>query len=385
LGGDTLQPIGGPCGGLAMVKILNPEDVVAHSYEVTFIEDSVFHVPESVWVDTTTFNLFDVTAQETLLVNHELSDSSLDNIPVVDGFRLTLFNCGSGIKSMGWTLVQSDTCTFEWWTGYLGGMAGETYIYGAPDFRVVVDSGAHSIFSVHDGFGGDTLTIEMPIRVLDITDSLNAIDVSQYCWLLDYAFSDVFPNETLYFGPEGWDLIPGGAGYNPNLEWLQFADQIGCYNDDESTATGVVYFATQNGPDTARPPSEGDEFTIRTYKQFSSKVKYQFTMSPPSIDTTAINLSAVRVVPNPYILHSRFENTPYDRRLMFTNLPQMCEIQIYNIAGEHINTIKHKNNLSYEYWDLRTKYGLEVAYGLYIYVVKTADKTKAKGKFVIIK
>jgi len=267
----------------------------------------------------------------------------------------------------------------------LGGMTGETYIYGSPDFRVVIDSGAHSIFSVEDGFGGDTLSIEMPIRVLDITDSLNPLDVSQYCWLLDYRFSEVFPNESLYFGPEGWDLIPGGAGYNPNLEWVQFSDQLGCYNGDESTVTGIVYFATQNGPETAIPPSEGDEFTIRTYKPFSEKIKYQFAMVPPSIDKTQIDLNNVRVVPNPYILHTKFENTPYDRKLMFTNLPQQCEIQIYNIAGEHINTINHTNNLGYEYWNLRTKYGLEVAYGLYIYVVKTDDKTKAKGKFVIIK
>ena len=70
---------------------------------------------------------------------------------------------------------------------------------------------------------------------------------------------------------------------------------------------------------------------------------------------------------------------------MFANLPQQCEIQIYNIAGEHINTIQHTNNLSYEYWDMRTKYGLEVAYGLYVFVVKADAQTMAKGKFVIIK
>ncbi len=114
-------------------------------------------------------------------------------------------------------------------------------------------------------------------------------------------------------------------------------------------------------------------------------IKYQFTIVPSEIDVDSIKLSNVRVVPNPYILHTRFESTPYDRRLMFTNLPEQCEIHVYNIAGEHINTIYHTNNLGYEYWDLRTKYGLEVAYGLYIFVVKTDNNTKAKGKFVIIK
>jgi len=106
IGGDTLQPIGGPCEGLALVTILNPSEIKEHSYEITF-NDTVINDST-----VTTFNLFNVTAQETLLSKHELSDSSLDNIPIVDGFRLTLLNCGSGIKSMEWTKVYGDCCTF---------------------------------------------------------------------------------------------------------------------------------------------------------------------------------------------------------------------------------------------------------------------------------
>ncbi len=383
LGGDTLQPIGDLCEGLAMVTILDPAELVPHTYEVTF-DDTSFN--DSVW---TVFNLIDITEQETLFLHQTLSDSSLDNIPVVNGFRLTLLNSESGVRSIGWTKVNGDTCTFEWWRwiGDYSTMVPEPYIYGASDFRVVIDHNANSIFGVEDGFGGDTLTISMPLRVFDITDSLNLVDVSEYCWLLDYRFSDAIPNESLFFGPEGWDLIPGGAGYNPTAagQAAGYFDQIGLWNGDEATATGVVYFGTQNGPDTAIAPSDGDEFTIITYKPFSNMIKYEFTIIPSSIEQDSITLSNVRVVPNPYILHTRFESTPYDRRLMFTNLPEQCEIHIYNIAGEHINTIYHTNNLGYEYWDLRTKYGLEVAYGLYIFVVKTDNNTKAKGKFVIIK
>ncbi len=386
MGGDTLQPIGGLCDGLAMVQILNPAELLPRTYEITF-NDTVYN--DSFW---TTFNLIDITyahiaEQETLLSHHELSDSSLDNIPVIDGFRLTLLNRRG--TSMEWTNVNASTCTFEWWTGYLGWQPGSTYVYGDPKFRIVVDYDANALFGVEDGFGSDSLTIEMPLRVFDITDSLNPVDVSQYCWLLDYSYYDYFPPEieSLYFGPEGWDLIPGGAGYNPTQAGQEagFFDQIGLWNGDETTATAVLYFATQNGPATALPPSDGDEFTVKLFKPFSKTIKYQFTIAPSFIEIDSIKLANVRVVPNPYILHSRFENTPYDRRLMFTNLPEQCEILIYNIAGEHIKTIDHTNNLGYDYWDLRTKYGLEVAYGLYVFVVKTENHDKAKGKFVIIK
>ncbi|KPK64100.1 hypothetical protein AMJ83_03620 [candidate division WOR_3 bacterium SM23_42] len=375
-GSDTLQPIGGPCEGLALVNILDPVQVLPHTYRVSF-HDTVINDT----INITTFNLCDVTTQETLLYRNELSDSSLDNIPVVDGFRLVLFNTASGVKSMEWTLVTGDTCTFQWWTGYLGTMAGETYASGSADFRIVVDHANPATVGIIDGFGGSYPPIQIPIRIYDITDTLNQVDVSDWCWLVDYAYA--FPGDTAHFGPPGWDLIPGGAGYNPHPDWaaVGFVDQIGCENANGDAA----YFATQNGDSTAIAPSEGDEFTIITFKPFSHSIEYEFTMVPPSIDSAEIELGDVRVVPNPYILVSKFESTPYDRRLMFTNLPEQCRIMIYNVAGEHINTIEHTSGLGYAYWDLRTKYGIEVAYGMYIYVVQTENGTKAKGKFAIIK
>lgn len=374
--GDTLEPIGGACEGLAMVSILDPAQVFAHTYRVTF-HDTIINDT----LPVTTFNLFDVTAQETILHRSELSDSSLDNIPVVDGFRLVLLNSESGVKSMEWTLVSGDTCTFQWWTGYLGQMAGETYVSGAADFRVVVDHANPATVGIIDGFGGTHPPLQIPIRIYDVTDTLNPVDVSDLGWLVDYAYG--FPGDTIHFGPEGWDLIPGGAGYNPFPEWaaVGFVDQIGC----ENSSGDAVYFATQNGDSMATPPSEGDEYTLVTFKPFSPSIEYEFTIVPPSIDTTGIDLSSVKVVPNPYILISQFETTPYDRRLMFTGLPGQCQIMIFNVAGEHINTLEHTDGLGYEYWDLRTKYGVEVAYGMYIFVVKTDNDTKAKGKFAIIK
>ncbi|MCK4941552.1 hypothetical protein KAS45_05620, partial [candidate division WOR-3 bacterium] len=374
--GETLEPVGGACEGLAMVSILDPAQVLSHTYRVTF-HDTIINDT----LPVTNFDLFDVTAQETLLHRNELSDSSLDNIPVVDGFRLVLLNTESGVKSMEWTLVNGDTCTFQWWIGDLGAMAGLTYVNGSADFRIVVDHVNQATVGIIDGFGGTHPPIQIPIRIYDITDSLNIVDVSDLGWLVDYAYA--YPGDTTHFGPQGWDLIPGGAGYNPFPAWaaVGFVDQIGCENSNGD----AVYFATQNGDSTATPPSEGDEYTVVTFKPFSPVIEYEFTMVPPSIDSTSIDLSSVTVVPNPYILISQFETTPYDRRLMFTGLPGRCQIMIYNVAGEHINTLEHTSGLGYEYWDLRTKYGVEVAYGMYIFVVKTDNDTKAKGKFAIIK
>jgi hypothetical protein len=389
-GGDTLLPIGGRCDGLALVQIVDPNEVTGHTYRITFKIDSVYHPAETTWVDTTTFTLYDVTGAETLLFDNEISDNSLDNIPVVDGFRLALVNSENTV-SMGWTHTVGAPSTFQWWvwTEPFSPMVQPTFLYGAPNFRIVVDRNANSLFGVEDGFGSNYATIAMPLRVYDITDESNPIEVSQYCWLLDYSYYDFFSPqiESLYFGPEGWDLIPGGAGYNnsPQGPTAGFFDQLGLYNGDLNTATAVVYFGTQNGDSTALAPADGDEFTIKLLIPFSDSISYEFTTVPYAIDQTLIDLQKIKVVPNPYILASKYESTPYDRRLMFTQLPEQCEILIYNVAGEHINTITHNNNLGYEYWDLRTKHGVEVAYGMYIFVVRTDSGAKANGKFVIIK
>ncbi|MCK4329811.1 hypothetical protein KAX02_08205 [candidate division WOR-3 bacterium] len=383
IGGDTLQPISGVCEGLALVSVIDPMAITGHTYEISF-NDSV---PYDDTTYITTFNLVDISISPpcTLFYNHYLSDSSLDNIPVVGGFRLTLFNSSSGVKSMGWTKVNGDTCTFEWWRwiGDYSSMVREPYIYGASDFRIVVDYDANSIFGVEDGCGGDTLTIEMPIRVFDITDTLNPVDVSEYCWLLDYRYSNAFSPqiESLYFSPEGWDLIPGGAGFTPpEGVALGFFDQIGCWNSKYE----AVYFATQNGPGDAIPPSDGDEFTIITFKPFTSEIKYIFNTEETEIED--IGIEGIKVVPNPYIVSAEWEKVWYEKKLQFTNLPEECEIRIYTVSGDIVATVSHNSKeTGYEFWDMRNESGVEVSYGLYVYVVETPKGQKYIGKFVVIK
>ena len=70
---------------------------------------------------------------------------------------------------------------------------------------------------------------------------------------------------------------------------------------------------------------------------------------------------------------------------MFTHLPNQCDIKIFTVAGDLVRTLKHIDDLGIEYWDLKNDEGLEVAYGLYVYVIKTRDGKKHIGKFSIIR
>ncbi|SVC54105.1 uncharacterized protein METZ01_LOCUS306959, partial [marine metagenome] len=94
-------------------------------------------------------------------------------------------------------------------------------------------------------------------------------------------------------------------------------------------------------------------------------------------------LSDIKVVPNPYLIHSGFNETKYVRRMRFTKLPSSCTITIFTITGEIITTFVHESGTdSNEWWNLRTVNNQEVGPGLYLYAVES-KKEKYIGKFVV--
>ena len=103
------------------------------------------------------------------------------------------------------------------------------------------------------------------------------------------------------------------------------------------------------------------------------------------------DLDNISVVPNPYIVHSDYNETVYKKRIRFTHLPQTCTITIFTISGEKVRELKHNSatdgNL---WWDLRSYNNQEVAPGLYIYIVKVDESPlyygkKKIGKFAIVR
>ena len=395
IGGDTLHPVSGVCDGLALISMIDPNVITGHTYEISF-NDS-FPYDDTTYI--TTFNLVDISTSPpcTLFYNHYLSDSSLDNIPVVDGFRLTLMNVESGFKTIGWTRVFGDTSTFDWFIEdrESGPRVDPCYVHGADDFRIIIDTdGLGTWADIYSFFGPypDSInqdSINLPIYAEMVTDSLNPLPASEVVFV-DFRYDNIFiPNDSLYFGPAGWDLIPGGAGWNPNEgygDW--FPDELGLYyyyiEGKDTVDFSAVYIRTQNGPEDAIPPSDGDEYTITTHKPFSSKIKYIFSTEEAEIEDMGIE--GIKVVPNPYIVSAEWEKVWYEKKLQFTNLPEECEIRIYTVSGDIVASVSHNSKeTGYEFWDMRNESGVEVSYGLYVYVVETPKGQKYIGKFVVIK
>lgn len=112
-------------------------------------------------------------------------------------------------------------------------------------------------------------------------------------------------------------------------------------------------------------------------------------------------IGKVAVVPNPYrgdvpyySYDPPWEKPPVgrkwmeqDRRVQFINLPERCEIRIYTLAGDLVDTIYHENpSRGYEDWNLTSSVGQAISSGLYLFTVEDKNNNQVQvGKFVVIK
>ncbi len=418
---DTVGAIaakGGVSQGLVKVDIVKPKLITGDNYFITFV-DSAKQVVGNKTSYVLGFNLYRVspTTHDTtlLLYRHLFTDISGDNLPIVDGFRLTVQNSPSGAESIGWTKVKNNTCTFDWRTSPVDkyknrlDIVPET-IYTIDDFRITIDTTLSGGLSAqwYDFFTNkkqDSLQ-HLPLKVEIITDPLNPIDVSSTTWLFEFSVKapwDTYRKD--FYSPLGWDIVPGGKGYTPGSSgyYEKYPDvldlerrQINPITHD-TMYTGLYLF-TNNLPDTsydadgnkrvkkAVAPSHGDQFTIKTYKPFRKGIWYEFTTKKADYSSYQnVDLKKIRVVPDPYIVSNVWETTQFGKKLMFNHLPNRCKISIFTVAGDHVADIDHSDNNGYAFWDMRTYNDQYIAYGLYIYVVSLPDGQKKVGKFLVIK
>lgn len=151
---------------------------------------------------------------------------------------------------------------------------------------------------------------------------------------------------------------------------------------------GIVKFPPDD------PPAPGNIYSLTTVipKQPNILDRYRFTVDGPVINTEVIksDMNKIRVVPNPYVVSSLYEpefgelrREPL-RQIQFINLPTECTIYIFTVDADLIKTLYHSSTTGTEVWDLRAEGGREIAAGVYMYLVKTADSEYLE-RFAVIK
>ena len=94
----------------------------------------------------------------------------------------------------------------------------------------------------------------------------------------------------------------------------------------------------------------------------------------------------VIVVPNPYIARSGLDESTYERRIQFQNVPSEYALKIYTVSGELVweQDETYGDYDGFAFWNLRTVNNQEVAPGLYYYTISN-DDCKGMGKISIIR
>ncbi|MBW6513473.1 MAG: hypothetical protein K0B87_01820 [Candidatus Syntrophosphaera sp.] len=167
---------------------------------------------------------------------------------------------------------------------------------------------------------------------------------------------------------------------------------------------GVEYYAAVTAYDRGIPSNNLNFLETGRDADANMKIFFPGSVAQETMDN-------IYVVPNPYIGRSKFDGRRTNdqkgdksRRLWFINLPERCDIRIYTLAGDLVDTIKHDGSYQADIitvskaaaqgiassgihdWNLLSKNNQIIAPGVYLYSVENKANNKVKvGKFVIIK
>ncbi|HET9581452.1 MAG TPA: hypothetical protein VFP76_01395 [Gemmatimonadota bacterium] len=112
--------------------------------------------------------------------------------------------------------------------------------------------------------------------------------------------------------------------------------------------------------------------------------RWRLSIQGGSNDLADADLSAIRVVPNPFIAANEITRGSGLQRILFTNLPPQATIRIYTISGNLVRVLEHADGSGTEEWDVRTRFDLLVASGNYYFHVTTPDGRTHLGRFAVV-
>ncbi|MFI5236407.1 MAG: hypothetical protein ACHQLA_00545 [Ignavibacteriales bacterium] len=144
------------------------------------------------------------------------------------------------------------------------------------------------------------------------------------------------------------------------------------------------------------PIENAGTFNIYTFKPFNQQDSFFFTMIGASLDNNLAQdeLNKIKVVPNPYVVthagEQRLLSTQTsgrgEREIRFTYVPPGSKVSIYTVRGELVKTLFAENLFIGDvYWNLRSEENIDVAFGVYVFVVDAPNIGTKIGKFALIK
>ncbi|MBN2011668.1 hypothetical protein JW960_20230 [candidate division KSB1 bacterium] len=358
----------GSATGEIQLEVIDPANIQhGHTYKITF-EDTLKTGKDTDTLTTKNFTVTDITGPETIVIDKSTLIHEDDEIPVFDGVQLTLINEKNvsldAVKS-GWN--RGEIYPFVFSPVTFIGVKGEKR---PNDYRVIIgDVGVSASKDTSIGF------FKLPSKQVNF-QVFNIISGNP----VEFAFAELD-------GSDGRLSVDPRDADNTDIIMLLEPNQTG-----KLVYTWQIYLNLKpNGEN----PAPGDTLNIYLKKPFLTQDSYRFTMkgAMTSKSLAKRELDDIRVVPNPYIATVSWEpkNTYRSgrgpREIHFINLPNICTIRIYDVNGTLVDKLDHETTIENgaEVWDVLSREGLDISYGVYLYHIDAPGIGQKTGTFAVIK
>lgn len=362
--------VSGPATGSISIDVLNQDSVKNfHTYRLEFKNDEQFNNGSKPY-----YSLIDYTDKDTLINNIQLAGLE-EQTKVTDGFSMNIKND---------SLVQIDNAKTKWLTGssnfimsvgfdsrFSAAYQGKRVDYPA-DFKITLtEPGQGQISYPATSF---SQPIQSNVLVKNLTENKDSIQ---------FIFRD--ENKNLIFDEgDAIFIVYGDSAGKPVIN----------RSDIRITWSVSIIRDTTIAEELQKAPEFGDVFKIVTKKPYRTGEYIEFVTKSQGFDKSkaSSDLDNIYVVPNPYSGAASWERTSNsvgrgERKIQFMNLPNKCTIRIYSLNGKLVQTLTHNTTFSdgQEAWNLISKDGMDIAYGVYVFHIDAPGIGEKIGRFAIIK
>jgi hypothetical protein len=388
-------------------SVYNIDSVKAnHVYKIQFKADTISHSTTKTdrsirdnFITTSGYSVYDVTLNNKLVYYEDYNSGLAGNwfnakiTPLVGNTATYWFPNSSGVTSDIFRGLQLSFLPLK--TENILNEPTSGWVIGKAPIQVTAQPGISPFFAYdYDIVFTDSLYTTKTTRatIYPIRDLLNNV-ITPAKVLLKESFPFYVINKSIPPGPNGYeklDLVVQDV--NSDKIYEKDVDNVLVGYSANGNFLGTVFGIKFPGPDFPKP---GDIYRLDFNQALKDSIMFKVNYDPQPVKSVMTgDMQKIRVVPNPYIVTNMMEpalsNTGLNqqRQLMFTHVPAQSTIKIFTSSGVFIQELYVDNapDNGTCHWDLLTKEGMEIAAGIYVYLVESKTTSDKKiGKFAVIK
>ena len=364
----------GPGTGSVTINMLDPDSLKdQHSFLLEFFDSTAFHTNPDPY-----YMLLDKTSGSAAVPLTQMNTAQVQTT-IVSGFVVNINNDQSVVidqEKTGWIKGNSNYVVVIGFDSRYNGAYGPRRVNYPADFEITFtqpDSGDYSLPSY--SFGSPQIS---NIIIKDLTENINHFT---------FVFRDNNNDSLFNAGPNDSDavfiVVGDSAGkIAPSYAKMKITWSMTMFEDS------TIKQSDQRGP------QPGDVYRIATKKPFRTGEYFAFTTNKPgvNVDSAKTQLGKIAVVPNPYVGAASWEPATTEigrgpRLIYFIHLPRQCTIKVFTISGHLVQTITHNSTIDngQEPWNLVSRDGMNISFGVYVYQVDAPGIGTHIDKFAVIK